>query len=241
MLLKFIFWVAGQPTSCPCHKLFCRFPRSIFVSPLAWYLPKYFRGTFQMTHKKQKFSCPYPECDYKAAKKKTVYEHQKIIHEGASLYQCNLCDAKFSRENVLEDHKIYKHNYGDVNAGVCKFCNRRFHQASALRRHVKREHSDNPYYCCKFCGVKFLARSGMYYHMKVRHNESSTKWCVECFCLISWSWIYIDVYKINKMYWKSLMAVDKVLETDILIVRALLNVKIHSASGGHLVLHKCVK
>lgn len=132
----------------------------------------------------RKYTCPEPRCG-KSFVTNTRLRRHALVHEGADRYRCRGygdCVQSFRKHQTLQRHirtvHLGKSAYPCGNDG----CDAGFDTASALRRHVEREHGDLKFWCdeCNAEGegddnggrrVGFTTMLLLQAHMKKEHNN----------------------------------------------------------------------
>ncbi|EGO57727.1 hypothetical protein NEUTE1DRAFT_81560 [Neurospora tetrasperma FGSC 2508] len=132
----------------------------------------------------RKYTCPEPGCG-KSFVTNTRLRRHALVHEGADRYRCRGygdCVQSFRKHQTLQRHirtvHLGKSAYPCGNDG----CDAGFDTASALRRHVEREHGDLKFWCdeCNAEGegddnggrrVGFTTMLLLQAHMKKEHNN----------------------------------------------------------------------
>ena len=109
--------------------------------------------------KKKKMNCKYCK---KSILVKNFERHREEVHGYTSFntdrisrsmygFTCDKCSFKAKRAYSLNQHKILKHSSQSgetITASikpVCNICEKAFHNASNVRRHMKKEHSFDLY------------------------------------------------------------------------------------------------
>ena len=135
--------------------------------------------------------------------RKTSLEKHMLIHEGKRPFKCSICTAAFHQKGSLDYHiktihlkddsqkhiceicgfttlhlsslKIHteKHQRGK-KSHQCHICSARFNLACAMRRHIKRDHTDDPsvekpYHCDK-CNAKYSFPRSLKKHKMAAHE-----------------------------------------------------------------------
>ena len=84
------------------------------------------------------------------------------FHEGTKNYQCECCEKKFYMKSHLNDH-IWSRTRG--KPFTCELCEEQFSRRDTLKRHMI-IHTDHKPYLCDVCGKEFARRSGLQTHIK---------------------------------------------------------------------------
>jgi len=83
--------------------------------------------------RKGQFKCKI--CEAKTFSRQSDLERHKMIHSGAKLFFCDVCNKGFARRDKLKDHSA---THTGVKPYVCGECLRGFAARSKLTRHMLR-------------------------------------------------------------------------------------------------------
>lgn len=125
----------------------------------------------------KKFACS--DCSYATNNKTNFESHIKIKHMDVNVHgiKCDLCIARYFREEDLMRHKIKEHNAPRFK---CNFCERSYTSKQYLHIH-EAIHKPNfrPEYQCVTCGKMFPNVGHLSSHVRSRHLGLSYE-CKEC-------------------------------------------------------------
>ena len=116
------------------------------------------------THKKFHYC---DTCGSKFSCKKTLQEHIKCIHQKIMKSVCDVCGRQFFAKNKMELHRA-THFAPSLQ---CIYCDRKFCDPNALRRHVM-IHTGDVKYTCHICNHGFIQSTPYWLHMQKRHSVS---------------------------------------------------------------------
>lgn len=125
--------------------------------------------TFEDSMSKEEQSKPY--------RKEVVPKHTEIHVPAQKLFQCDICEKKFSRKDNLRSHKRIHDPHrviGPSNTCLCLYCGRSFSNSSNLIVHMRRHTGEKPYKC-DFCGKGFPRSSDLRGH---RRSHTGEKPCI---------------------------------------------------------------
>ena len=113
--------------------------------------------------------------------KRNMNQHVAVVHEGKKPFECELCNACFSKKVGLETHISMVH---DGNKSFeCNLCQFATATENNLKAHVKSVHSEKESYECTICNKVFSGRNGkrnMRAHMEVVHEGKKPFLCEIC-------------------------------------------------------------
>ena len=115
-------------------------------------------------HKPVKLSKVPRKCKKKPKRKK------------ASLFDCNLCENGFLKENLLKKHKLSKHNV----PAICSICDVRFTDSEVFMKHMKDKSHKSLACTCETCGVTFQSKTALGKHKSWTHEETEKIPCKYC-------------------------------------------------------------
>jgi len=183
-------------------------------------------------HKKEKrFKC---EICMKSFAFKNDFDDHMERHAGVKL-KCNLCDAEFLTKNALNNHKRYVHSDQSFKCDKCDYiaknsqllrghqevhkewteadfvecmkCNKKCRNKTALRKHIRRVHSEKQFTCdhfncnyvgktkydlkqhqathekkfeCNICEKLFSSKSKLRNHILINHEDPDRFKCHVC-------------------------------------------------------------
>ena len=90
----------------------------------------------------------------------------------SGLYQCDICNKRFSRKYGLKSHISRVHEKNKLYK--CPICEKNFSDNSYLKTHSASVHEGKRPYQCPICKATFTQRPHMNTHMKSFHNGSRT-------------------------------------------------------------------
>ena len=102
-------------------------------------------------------------------------QHNSDKHEvrQPKTYFCNICDAKYTDQNSLKDHKqvhIKKHK--------CKDCLYKANSDKELNEHIARRHAEK--YECEWCDFVTHSKANISEHERKDHNITKNKKTYKC-------------------------------------------------------------
>ena len=118
------------------------------------------------------FSCD--KCAYTTSLMATLRCHKKRNHEKQEILECDKCDYKGIRENLLA-HIQSKHGSEKFN---CTFCDYTSTRSKRLRAHVRRSHGNVVFNCDK-CEYKGNSMETLQSHKRLKHSNILLP-CSEC-------------------------------------------------------------
>nr|CAI5852380.1 unnamed protein product [Callosobruchus analis] len=133
------------------------------------------------------YKCSY--CHFKTIQKLTLDRHM-VVHRGAAfianVLTCKYCEAKFTREKILNDHIIKKHPGFEGSSAEkiheCSYCSYKTTVKQYLTEHALVHSSDKPN-TCKHCSASFNRKGSLVEHIVKKHPgfiASVTKKIFEC-------------------------------------------------------------
>lgn len=84
--------------------------------------------------------------------------------------QCPVCNLTIA-QRVLTKHMV-SHPSSDGGAYICDLCGRFYQKKLNLKLHMRKIHIQNLFFACKYCERKFHDWSAMSYHLKTTHDNS---------------------------------------------------------------------
>ncbi|XP_059139810.1 zinc finger protein 84-like [Physella acuta] len=120
--------------------------------------------------------------------RKSSLKRHKKLHTVSKPFQCDLCPKKFSENLALTQHKERHTGFplklmSDQHKGEkpfkCEKCTRSYFHKGDLRKHEKKNHSENNSYECDACPEKFAARYLLQQH-KLKHANVKPFKCEKC-------------------------------------------------------------
>lgn len=96
----------------------------------------------------------------------TLKFHIDATHKRIEAYQCDICQQRFTRPSVLNDHRK---THFEEKAYVCSFCGKGFKTSRALRQHHL-YHNDKQLQC-DLCGKKFYKKERLTTHLRTHSGE----------------------------------------------------------------------
>lgn len=86
--------------------------------------------------------------------------HQKVVHLRLKEFQCDICSAKVSTKQYLEEHL---RTHSDERPEVCAVCGKTFQMRGNLRQHMKTHRERTQ--VCDVCGRRFARRCQLLIHV----------------------------------------------------------------------------
>lgn len=102
--------------------------------------------------------------------------HKETVHK---IFNCLLCEAKFSSEEAYLVHIAEQHGGRDRDYLVCSDCGAQFRQPNQLRLHNESKCGTVRSYSCRECNSKFISRNTLNAHMLI-HNGVKKHLCDYC-------------------------------------------------------------
>ena len=137
------------------------------------YLRKYSFSTHIKVHQGVSFPCD--KCDYTTGRMGNLRLHNKSTHEKLKILDCDTCDYKGKRKNLLSHIKA-KHG---SERFTCDTCDHAYTRSTFLRAHIKRVHG-NVVFKCVQCEYKCNSKDTLRGHTKDKHSNISPFPCSEC-------------------------------------------------------------
>ncbi|XP_037035074.1 oocyte zinc finger protein XlCOF15-like [Bradysia coprophila] len=103
---------------------------------------------------------PCDECDKKFTRNSDLQIH-KLRH--GIVLDCDECGKVFSRKSHLIRHKLI---HSGEKQFACEFCEKKFSQNVHLRTHKLKHINDRPTYNCQKCDKKFKSLKGLQNHQQ---------------------------------------------------------------------------
>ena len=113
--------------------------------------------------------------------KRNMNQHVAVVHEGKKPFECELCDACFSKKVGLETHISMVHD--GKKSFECNLCQFATATEGNLKAHIKSVHAEKESYECTICKKVFSGRNGkrnMRSHMEVVHEGKKPFLCEIC-------------------------------------------------------------
>lgn len=140
------------------------------------------------------------QCGYCSLMFESTYNliaHLKVFHDDKTFVECNICNAKFEMDALLEVHKtIHVNGLDDLrhfkkdslaDGYQCGSCGEIFQTARILRSHKKRHHLNvevkEKLFECYVCKERLGSLSQVRYHLANGHRSSIR--CTVCKCLLN--------------------------------------------------------
>lgn len=125
-------------------------------------------------------------------KNKIYYRRHMEYHK--KKFKCNICDKRFSRKDLLEQHRLKELNIRNFRCfcgkaftteknliqhrqmhsrkkNICKDCGKTFTRKSSLQAHKNVVHlGQRAKECCSICGKEFAWKSGLAKHLRTLHK-----------------------------------------------------------------------
>ena len=100
-----------------------------------------------------------------------IFSVKKILYN----YICEICAFTTVHKNSFKIH-VEQHQRGK-KSHQCHICSARFNLACAVRRHIKRDHTDDPTvekpYQCDKCNAKYAFPRSLKKHKMAAHEKNS--------------------------------------------------------------------
>ena len=128
------------------------------------------------------YQCPICKKQFSGVNgKRNMNQHVAVVHEGKKPFECELCNACFSKKVGLETHISMVH---DGNKSFeCNLCQFATATENNLKAHIKSVHAEKESYECTICKKVFSGRNGkrnMRAHMEVVHEGKKPFLCEIC-------------------------------------------------------------
>ena len=132
---------------------------------------KFEQRTLLVSHKKIIHKVNHCKlCDHIAQCQASLRFHVKTIHDKIKDFKCNICQAEFSRKDLLQNHIARN------RCNKCKICGQTFPQTdgrtSDLRMHLKNvhgEYKEKKKFICPKCSKVLLGTDGLTRHIEGVH------------------------------------------------------------------------
>ena len=99
------------------------------------------------------------QCDICAKIYTSIKKFNALMKQHSNpMFQCDMCDTKFVRENYLQIHKK-EFNY------ACEQCSYKCVSMKILNCHIKYAHSTEETVTCDICGQKCQNKTKLHYHI----------------------------------------------------------------------------
>ena len=107
------------------------------------------------------------QCHKQFTNLKTLRRHVISIHEKALIYECDVCDSKFSVQNKLHLHKLKEHENVEFK---CANCSKKFAHTTNLKKHLEKCKPEAPSklsYQCDLCHRAFRFELTLKHHKQI--------------------------------------------------------------------------
>ena len=107
------------------------------------------------------------QCHKQFTNLKTLRRHVISIHEKALIYECDMCDNKFSVQNKLHLHKLKEHENVEFK---CANCDKKFAHTTNLKKHLVKCKSEAPSklpFQCDICHRSFKFELSYKHHIQI--------------------------------------------------------------------------
>lgn len=114
------------------------------------------------------------QCQKEFTNLKTLRRHVISIHEKALIYECDMCDSKFSVQNKLHLHKLKEHENVEFKCGNC---NKKFAHTTNLKKHSEKCKPEAPSklpFQCDTCHRSFRFELTLKHHNQICHKSSGS-------------------------------------------------------------------
>ena len=128
----------------------------------------------KLNHRSSRQAVTCPNCGKHIYNTSRLKAHIRVKHE-QNFFKCHLCEAKFSRKSVLNDHIEDCHGHGDEFFD-CHNCSEKFLTNNLLKRHTIKEHPEKYFIYCSHC-PKMVSQKRKYHmaeHKKKVHQGVSS-------------------------------------------------------------------
>ena len=106
----------------------------------------------KINHQLSRQAVACPTCGKHIYNTSRLKAHIRVKHE-KNFIKCHLCEAKFSRKSVLNDHIEDLHGLGDEFFD-CHNCSEKFCTNNLLKRHNRKDHPEKYFMYCSHCPKK---------------------------------------------------------------------------------------
>jgi len=107
------------------------------------------------------------QCHKQFTNLKTLRRHVISIHEKALIYECDMCDSKFSVQNKLHLHKLKEHENVEFK---CANCDKKFAHTTNLKKHLEKCKPEAPSklpFQCDICHRSFRFELTCKHHIQI--------------------------------------------------------------------------
>ena len=124
-----------------------------------------------------RFRCEFMNCNFGANDPKSLREHTEIHNEKA--YKCHLCDTKFARKQSMRNHikNIHEGPVQKEKAYKCHLCDTKFAWKRSIRKHIKNIHEGALHLKCDIidCAYETYDKRLLEAHLRNKHSTEEPR------------------------------------------------------------------
>ncbi|RZF33494.1 hypothetical protein LSTR_LSTR010150 [Laodelphax striatellus] len=117
-----------------------------------------------VTYSKKEYVCELCGAHYKSSR---GLSYHRLTHSSDKQLTCYVCDKKFHRKSVLDNHISGTHLNLKKSCPICKML---LTGEKSLRRHMKRHTVQQQKFKCHACDKTFLQKINLSKHMRIKHQ-----------------------------------------------------------------------
>lgn len=133
-------------------------------------LKAHIKAVHSIIKNKQDLKLICSECSSTFSSEISYRRHLMCVHRKTRNFECNICDKKFSRKDILKSHMSNVHGLWQGKVSKCLKCNKEFKSKRTLDSHLKSTHSDSQFKCT--CGSIFKYSRNLIRHQKKVHKSN---------------------------------------------------------------------
>ena len=111
-------------------------------------------------------------CNREFPNESKLHVHEKMEH---SIATCDLCHQVFKNAITLRNHVRNIHERTEVTAAICEVCSATFKSVASLKQHCDSVHKEMKCYPCLLCDKKFHNGSQLRRHIRVHGLDEAKR------------------------------------------------------------------